>query len=136
MNQDKSKLGEFNTKLAALLNEYSIDISDVSDGHHSFDELYRHRNQLFVILLKTLHTYARHETVPLWNVWKSQSHFDGTMWNGWFIAGIGNKSGEQITYHLPISLWDELYSIPELEKAPHWDGHTPKDVLKRLAWLI
>lgn len=48
-----------------------------------------------------------------------------------FVCGIGYKSGEQITYHLPLKMWDEV-KVPELVKAPEWDGHTAADVLTRL----
>jgi hypothetical protein len=41
---------------------------------------------------------------------------------------------EYITYHLPMKYWDRA-NVIELERAPEWDGHTSKDVLKRLASL-
>jgi hypothetical protein len=65
------------------------------------------------------------------SVWKSKLHADGTMFDGWFIAGIGKAMGEQITYHLPLKYWDECEG-KELEHAPEWDGHTPAEVLERL----
>ncbi len=53
---------------------------------------------------------------------------------GWFVAGVGLKPGEQITYHLPLEMFDDV-QVPELEKAPSYDGHTAADVLERLKRL-
>ena len=55
------------------------------------------------------------------------------MFHGWFIVGIREESGRQITYHLPERFWPEATSIARvLERAPVWDGHTSADVLVRL----
>lgn len=101
------------------------------DGYHTFDELYEHRIALFIALCKTL-IKAGH-----YDVWKAKQHSDGTMFDGWFIAGINRKSGDQITYHLPIKFWEVLKSegMHVWDKAPEWDGHTPGDVVKRLLEL-
>ena len=71
-------------------------------------------------------------TIPA-DVWFSLKHDDGTMFENMFIAGIRLPSG-MVTYHLPIRYIDNLRErkIPELENAPKWDGHTPKDVVERL----
>ena len=68
------------------------------------------------------------------DAWKSRVHSDGTSLDGWFIAGVGKSPGNQITYHLPDAKWDDC-NVPELVKAPKWDGHTSKDVLRRLKAL-
>jgi hypothetical protein len=49
--------------------------------------------------------------------------------------GIGKEKGKQISYHLPLSRWDETYFAETLDKAPEWDGHTSADVLERLKTL-
>lgn len=54
------------------------------------------------------------------------------MWDGWFIAGIGTEPGETLTYHLPISEWENM-RFPEVGHAPEWDGHTADDVLSLLS---
>lgn len=54
------------------------------------------------------------------------------MWDGWFIAGIGIEKGETLTYHLPISEWDNL-DAEDIDFAPEWDGHTSEDVLLLLS---
>lgn len=97
----------------------------ISDGHHTFDELYEHRHALFFALM--LSSSGDAET------WMSKLHDDGSSFDGWFIAGIGLSTGP-ITYHLPMRLWDRFVSagFDVLEKAPKWDGHTSNDVINRL----
>lgn len=93
----------------------------VSDGFHTFYELYWHRHQLFICLMHSWPQYA----------WKSKTHSDGSSIEGWFIAGMFKENGKQITYHLPLSLWGAI-QVDELEKAPEYDGHTAKNVAFRL----
>lgn len=87
---------------------------ETSDGYHTFNELYEHRHALFSNLA----------------TWKSRLHADGTMFEGWFIAGKDTPKG-QVTYHIPLRLWD-AFKVPELPNTPEWDGHTSNDVIERL----
>ena len=98
------------------------DIGEASDGFHTFNDLYEHRHALFALLC----VVGRHELRP----WKSKLHSDGTMFDGWFIAGM-SFGEEQITYHLPARVWGDI-DAQVLERAPEWDGHTPHDVVRRL----
>lgn len=113
-----------------LIQENHLDTNKISDGYHTFKELYDHRIQLFITLCHALQ-YLDNEVGSTATPWKSKKHDDGSEWDGWFIAGCRNQSDEQITYHLPIEKWDEL-KVLELEHAPKYDGHTPADVLERL----
>lgn len=97
----------------------------VSDGYHTFAELYEHRIILYITLCREL---------PV-ECWKSKVHSDGSVWDGWFLLGINKKAGEQITYHLPVKYWNECWFAETLDKAPEFDGHTSQDVLKRLMEL-
>lgn len=114
------------------------DVGKVSDGYHTFDELYEHRIILFIALCRLL---SRQEKAIGYVqsgdgfVWRSKLHTDGSSWKGWFIMGINKVEGEQITYHLPIGKWEETKFADTLDKAPVFDDHTPEDVLKRLAGL-
>lgn len=106
---------------------------NTSDGYHTFKELYEHRIALFKALM-----WAHWK-----NAWASKVHADGSIFEGWFIAGIHTPKGD-ITYHLPIKDWEELFKcrpdetgnnnicIMTLDKAPEFDGHTSDDVLERL----
>jgi len=111
------------------------------DGYHTFSELYDHRIMLFIALCKKIQKpeyYGDARNVVGNNgkmVWRSKLHHGGTGYNGWFIMGINKKSGEQISYHLPLSCWEETTFAETLDRAPEWDGHTSDDVLERLKKL-
>ena len=96
---------------------------DLSDGYHTFNELYDHRAALFAALCSCMKEDA----------WKSKQHEDGTMFDDMFIVGIQTKYG-QITYHYDLDKWD-WFNVNELEHAPKFDGHTPDMVIKRLVKL-
>ena len=111
------------------------DASEVSDGYHTFNELYEHRCLLFCVIIEAL---GRAFVKGGWDVWKSRKHHDGTSIDGWFIAGATPhyKGLKGITYHLPDSVWDYIKHVRELDRAPEWGGHTSQDVIERLKeWL-
>ena len=102
----------------------------ICDGYHTWDELYEHRITLFIALgLKVQELLEENLT------WRSKLHSDGTMFEGQFILGICRDKGEQITYHLPLSRWDDTNFVETLKNAPEFDGHTPDDVLERIKKL-
>ena len=107
---------------------------NISDGYHTFDELYEHRHTLFITLCRLLATKYNLQDDGN-GVWKSKIHSDGTSMPGWFVMGILTIPGQQITYHLPDSKFDECYFAKTLDKAPEFDGHTSEDVLNRLKRL-
>jgi hypothetical protein len=105
----------------------------ISDGYHTFDELYDHRITLFVALCRCLRADAEQEHL---DVYRSKLHHDGSALDGWYLLGLLNmNTGEQITYHLPLDRWDETNFARTMDRAHEWDGHTPQDVLARLAKL-
>lgn len=100
------------------------DTYQVSDGFHTFGELYEHRSVLFIALMGTR---------PGWS-WFSKAHADGSMFPGFFIAGMDLPTGE-VSYHLRVDPWWSLVwetGALELDQAPAWDGYTPRDVPVRL----
>ena len=100
-----------------------IDPNKISDGYHTFGELYEHRCALFIQLCKCYKD----------DCWFSLKHSDESSYDGWFILGLFKKSGQQITYHLPEKHLKEVRSFSEeLEFAPEYDGHSPEDVIQRL----
>lgn len=110
------------TLLYEILAEFESGL--LSDGFHTFNELYEHRHILFATLV------ADNDEIS----WKSLKHADGSMFEGWFIAGM-DILGSPVTYHIPIRLWD-LFKCKKLENAPKWDGHTSEDVVKRFQAAI
>lgn len=110
------------------------EVGQISDGFHTFDELYEHRSALFIALMR----------LKPFNSWYADEHEDGSMFSGYFIAGINLPDGT-ITYHMKINPWRGILEEPlslsfgrlsRFQRAPHWDGHTPADVVTRLKdWM-
>ena len=105
------------------LHDSGMHVGELSDTYHSFDDLYDHRMVLTALALMTL-PYS----------WKAKKHEDGSMFDGMFIVGTPTPEG-MITYHYDLEYWN-LFKIPEIPHAPHFDGHTPEDVVKRLKGYI
>lgn len=101
----------------------------ISDGYHTFKELYVHRTKLFIALCRLF---------PSKMVWRAKKHHDGTMYAGMLIMGVNTSDG-QATYHLEDEYWEETNFVTELPQAPEFDGHTPSVALSRLvaaAWRV
>lgn len=99
------------------------EIDDVSDGFHTFRQLYYQRMMLFATIVKQNKGKA----------WKSLRHEDGELCfgGGWFIVGIDTPEGGY-TYHYEANYYS-MFDCKELECARHWDGHTEKDVTRLLS---
>ncbi len=103
------------------------DMGEVSDGYHTFNELYRYRmlyNAAFFNLL------ARNGQVE---VCKSRRHSDGEKCFGsddWFIVMAILPTG-QVSNHYESKYWD-LFDVPERETAFEYDGHTPNEAADRI----
>ncbi|KAF1295163.1 hypothetical protein BAU15_05270 [Enterococcus sp. JM4C] len=108
--------GELNGAIRKLREEDLIVTGDISDTHHTFDELYEHRCFLFAVICNLFPRKA----------WKSLHHSDGTMYEGMFIVGIDTPEGTY-SYHYEMEQWS-LFTVPEWDRAPEWDGHKPKDI--------
>jgi hypothetical protein len=102
----------------------STGIGDVSDGYHTFNELYHHRAILFSVICNQNRNLA----------WKSKSHEDGTMYANMFIVGIETPEG-QATYHYDTNPYWNMFDVVEKGSAPKWDGHTPAQAIERIALL-
>lgn len=118
------------SKLADYLIEHGVivppetGIGDVSDGYHTFNELYHHRAVLFSVICNTFKDKA----------WKSKKHDTGDMFDGMFIVGIETPQG-QATYHYDINPYWDMFKVKELPNAPKWDGHTPEEAIRRISML-
>jgi hypothetical protein len=98
----------------------------VSDGYHTFKELYEFR-LIYNALLFNL--WAEQ---GLYSVHKSWKHDDGNLCfgGGWFIVKAHLPAG-QISNHYSEEHWD-LFRIPEWEFCSTFDGHSAQEALKRL----
>lgn len=118
-------------------------VEHISDGYHTFKELYDCRAVLNAAFFNLLHrlegTTAFFDRV--YKVHKSWKHSDGEecFGGGWFIVTALLPNGmekSQISFHYPAQDWD-LFKIPELPRAAFkFDGHTTEDVVKRIEQFI
>lgn len=114
------------------------DTGEISDGYHTFDELYRFRMLYNAALFNEwAMSDAWFDQGPtdahFYNVHKSKRHHDGEecFGGGWFIVMATLPGGFQISNHYELKDWD-LFKVPSQPKADKWDGHTADDVAKRL----
>ena len=111
-----SKVVEVLNKTIKEMENIGMITNDISDGSHTFGELYYDRMVLFSIICETYKYFA----------WKSLKHSDGSMYKDYFVVGIDTPKG-QFSYHYPIDYWN-YFSVEVLDFAPEWDGHTTKDI--------
>lgn len=110
------------------------EIGEVSDGYHTFNELYYYRMLYNAAFLNTLAWYQ--DNINTFNIYKSKRHHTGEecFGGGWFIVMVDLPTG-QVSNHYEMKYWD-LFKIPEKEIADEWDGHTPQIAAERLRKFI
>ena len=110
--------------LEGLETKKSEDKGEISDGYHTFNQLYHQRAVLFAVIVNQNKEKA----------WKSYKHSDGKYCfdsdGEWFIVGVDTPEGS-FTYHYAKEYWD-MFHCEELEVGKEWDGHTEDDVTRLL----
>ena len=118
-------------KLILGVKKRGLAIGGVSDGYHTFDQLYKFRASYNALLFNEWHMNNK------FDVHKSKRHSDGKKCFGsdeYFVVVAMLPAG-QITNHYPMELWD-LFKIPETPKAKYeYDRHTSEDALERMVSL-
>lgn len=101
-------------------------MSNISDGYHAFNELYRYRVPYNAAFLNEL---AKKGDMK---IRKSHKRYDGEerLGGGWFIVMAELPTG-QIPNHYENRYWG-LFNIPEPETAWKRDGHTPNEAADRI----
>ena len=107
---------KINNEIKEYKNRTKNSADDISDGYHTFGDLYKHRTYLLALAMIHL-PYA----------WKARKHEDGTMFDGMFVVGFPTPNG-MVTYHCDNEYWND-FKIPEIPHAPHFDGYSDADVL-------
>ena len=110
-----------------------VEADNVSDQYHSMHELYEYRMALHVALCRSIVAIigCSEQMVHTIRCYKAREHFDGSMFDGYFIVVIMFK-GKQITNHYDIKHWDK-FDIPEVPRVLEpYDGHTTRDCIERL----
>lgn len=109
-------------------------MGQVSDGYHTFDELYHYRALYNAAFFTHLYGEYMLSDTPVGAPIKSRKHSDGKFCfdadGEWFIVMAQLPTG-QISNHYHADYWD-LFNVLEVETAPEWDGHTPKEAAERL----
>lgn len=90
---------------------------DISDGYHTFGQLYDHRCLIYLNLCLANQSQCR---------WRHDSSTPG-----WFILYWESPAG-QISYHLPDKLRKYVQDTFKYIDHDVFDGHTSQDVLHRL----
>lgn len=114
-----------------IIKENKLGSHEISDGYHTFAELYEFRKMYNALL------FNEWALQGLNHVHKSLKHFDGEdcFGGGWFIVMADLPTG-QISNHYKVEDWD-LFDVPVTEKALlQYDGHTAADVLLRMKAYI
>lgn len=107
-------------------------MGDVSDGYHTFNELYRYRMLLQAAWFNTI-VHGKNQT----KIVKSYRHSDGELCFGksnYFIVVAELPTG-QISNHYKGEYWN-LFDVPGVDRAPEWDGHTPQEAADRIERYI
>lgn len=113
-------------KMEEYKNSPIKDMGEISDGYHTFNELYRYRKLYNAAFFNEL---AKDGEIK---VCKSKRHHDGEkcFGGGWFIVMAELPTG-QVSNHYELKDWD-LFDVPEVEVAWEWDGHTPNEAANRI----
>ena len=89
---------------------------DLSDGLHTFSDLYEHRHLLFINLCLM---------APCFSAWRNDPDSDN------FFLYLETRNG-QVSYRIPNEFKPMV--LHKIKFDPHykWDGHKSEDVLNRL----
>ena len=125
-NEDKVVVTDING-----FREYR-NIGEVSDGYHTFNDLYYYQMLYNAAFFKTLPAeYHPHKSFKHYN---EKMEIEECFGGGWFIVMAQLPTG-QISNHYDIKYWD-LFCLPEQDCCDLWDGHTPKESFERLRKFI
>ena len=104
-----------------------ISVKQISDGWHTFEELYEFRKLYNAALFNEWAFNGKYE------VYKSKKHADGKpCFDGDMFIVVAMLPEGQISNHYKLKDWD-LFQIPEYEKSKYeYDGYSSQDVLYRL----
>ncbi len=113
-------------EISTLIQTEGFDAGIVSDGYHTFRELYEYRRVYNAMLFDIWAKFGLYDTH------KSRKHSDGELCfgGGWFIV-VAQLTTGQISNHYKDEFWDS-FAIEERELPATYDGHTPQVALARM----
>lgn len=116
--------------LVSAAKEAGYDVSQVSDGYHSFDQLYATRMAYNVAAAHLAAQSGLKVEKSLRHNGDAEPIFGG----GWFAVTIYSPLG-QITNHYKEEFWN-LFQVQEVsELSAPWDGHDTETANSRLLTL-
>lgn len=108
-------MGVWNGRIGMSEKTFKIVGNDMSDGYHTFDELYEHRCLLFLNICMDK---------PEKCVFKKD-------YETWFCLYYESPFG-QISYHLPDKYLEVVRAQIRQDDNYEFDGHSSKEVIGRL----
>lgn len=109
-----------NQIISGLYEKGSIDVNKISNGVHTYRELYDYCVGFFGIICNMNREVS----------WKSKVHSNGTIKDGYFIVGTETAEG-QVTFECELCYWDS-FDVIELEMAPKCGSDNSKQAIKAL----
>lgn len=104
---------------------FKIIDNDISDGYHTFSELYEHRCLLYLALIQNVESCNRYVV---------EEHYDGWDLIVWTVEAVNDS---QISYHVPIKYRHLYTNVQRRHKDEYqYDGHTSDGVLETLSSYI
>lgn len=114
--------------VAMSIKQFRIVDGDMSDGYHTFDELYEHRCLLFLLWLVEEQLLCKRLEVACRVVYYQLEHYEG-----WDLVQtyVDNK---QISYHVPAKYRHVLVSnfVEDKKLTEKFDGHSSKTTVSRM----
>lgn len=129
-NQPMDNAAFLNESIRVFNEMKAINTDAISDGYHTFGELYKFR------LLYNALLFNEWAAAGKYGVQKSMRHSDGELCFGgdWFIvcAMLPGLPSGLISNHYRIEDWDK-FNVPIVGRSEYeYDGHTAADVMARL----
>jgi hypothetical protein len=106
------------------------DRNSISDGFHTFGELYEYRRVYNALLFNMWASQG------LYGIHKSKLHHDGEpCFGGRYFIVVAQLPTGQVSNHYKHEHWDS-FKVAERELADVWDGHTADVALARLLEML
>lgn len=116
-----------NDVIVSMKDKKILDTKKVTDKYHTFGDLYEQRAFLFSIICNQNKKIA----------WKSRKHFNeevDPMFEGDFAVGLFTDKGPAC-FHFKLKYWN-LFDVKEIDRAPEYDGYSPKEALERFMSIV
>ena len=112
-------------KHIVVLNSPDDDV-EISDGHHTFEELYSYRLVYHAEAVKHWMSLGIEVVISL-------RHSDGELcFGGGYFIVVAQLPAGQVSNHYKLDCIDYFRTVPYVEIPPKYDGHTPQEALKRI----